>query len=477
VKWHVATGWRSQLIVDTLRLGIWLQFSARGLAILQVAKERADEERGTGPTEDEVAMLALGGHAERPGQVRVGAVACEVRRGHGFYDVILVTGDWSADFAVRKPKADEQRAPGCLVTFRSAALAEKGIAVVDEFLAFVEAFGEPTAVKVSRLDIALDVASSEPTLEWLRRDQLVTLAVTNRVRFAPEEDGAGPSYNVLLQGFGGTESLEQRSAMDVFEVEGVRERRRLSGVMVGTRGRDSAYLRIYDKELQSRKAQLAHVKPLWRRQGWDGVIGVLDDKGQRWGSMWRVEWELGRGWLLSYGLDTWADFKRIGLQAIWAHLTFSWLRIVQDERGSGIDSRGRELGVSRREKRDVVPFWAAVQAPARTADNRVVAGLTKAEEKPLRVTSSLMASAAGTLATLAAGKDWSMSEFAEAFFALGLAALRKVPEKLQRMSVDSQARLVPDANGEIKLSPDRIALMDLLLKHEQFADIGDETPF
>lgn len=490
MQWYVGTGWRSPVKIDTLRLGVWIDFNAYAVGIVEEGRRRADDERTAGPTAEEVAMVEGHGAAlVRPGHVHVGGVTCEVRRGVKFYMVTFATGDWDCQITTRVQAASEQQAPGMLVTFRSAALADHGFETVERFLRWAELLGVVAQVKLSRLDLAMDVASSEPSLDWLRRDLLVTKAVTSRVRFEPEDD-APELAHALLQSFAGAPQQVEASAMDRFEVEGIRERRRLSSINVGSRGRASVYMRLYDKVLQTRKMHIAHVESEWRAHGWDETRGVRDAKGEVWGTIWRCEFELGREWLIEHGLDAFGDLVRMGIRAVWKTLTTTWLRVVQDEKGAyGRDRQGRELGVGRRENRDCVEFWKVIQSgadlqvaakwdPFIGPRPRETAAAKRAEPAAPRVSEQLRASAAGTIATLAAGRGLDMQGYAQLVFEVALEALKRVPDKSSRMAIINQALLAPDrTTGEIRLPNDRRALHDAILRTQVNPDNDEETPF
>lgn len=441
-------GWSTPLMVDTLRISCKVDWHLATTIALNNALARAKQERRTptaSPEDDALFTSTLGVYPRA--SVKLGDLHLGIKPAGGLHPVVLSTGDWSAEVNYGRMKAEEQRSPSILVTFRSRALAQHGPAgCVTPWLDWCQLhLGRVQTAQLSRLDLAVDVASDEPTYRWLLDDQVVTKAINQRMWFDPVPPPPGAD---LISTIGGTEVAEaDMPALGNVQAVISRDRTAFTSLHIGSRGRETAYLRLYDKRAQAVKEHVAHVRELWTALGWDGCPGVRTAEGRAAGSIWRVEFELGREWLTSHHVDHWQRLTPRILQQLWSTLTRRYFRIVAPAAGTAVDSRGRNA-IERREERAPTPFWALVQSKADGAPL-----LARIPDALPAATDTLLTSAAGSLATAAAMLGWNRAQLAARIVDVAAMALAKLPARVALVPPDRQAGLVAEATANA-LHPD-----------------------
>ncbi len=361
--------------VDTVRFGLWLDVPEdaverfeRVINALDARLQRRRLGPQAGDVEPEVEVNAAVTRV-------VDGAAYEVGYGGKFYGLRYTGADWTAEVGWKIRSAARAKAPHVLITVRAAALAESlsdSIARAERFVR--ELYGLPDGYvfpqsRLSRVDLCTDVQTDELRADVLQRCLLVTRA--RRRTDATEPNG------------------------DVFDPRTRRHWRgpRFSGFEVGSRGRESIHLRIYDSWLKGKSdGNAVHRFNVWDACHWNGLRGVTQaDRlaefyearevgAGAWvmtfaeassvtrGTVWRFEWELGSKPLKVVGLVELADLldaeKVLGA---WRYLTGDWSRIVVDDPrfpslplDGRLDSRERVKGATRPESRPVSPLWAAV---------------------------------------------------------------------------------------------------------------------
>lgn len=108
----------------------------------------------------------------------------------------------------------------------------------------------------------------------------------------------------------------------------------LTGLTIGMGGDISA--RLYNKLLELSKSNKLYFIDIWKRQGWDSE------------TVWRLEFQLKRAFLVQMSVSTISDFKKSD-NDIWRYSTFEWLRL-------GIND-----GTKNRTRWATEDFWQKVQ--------------------------------------------------------------------------------------------------------------------
>jgi hypothetical protein len=361
--------------VDTVRFGLWLDVPEDAVERFERVINALDarlQRRRLGPQAGDVeAEVEVNAAVTRV----VDGASYEVGYGGKFYGLRYTGADWTAEVGWKIRSAARAKAPHVLITVRAAALAESlgdSISRAERFVR--ELYGLPEGYvfpqsRLSRVDLCTDVQTDELRADILQRCLLVTRA--RRRTDATEPNG------------------------DVFDPRTRRHWRgpRFSGFEVGSRGRESIHLRIYDSWLKGRSdGNAAHRFAVWEACHWNGLRGVTqadrlsafyehrevtegawvmtqaEASSVTRGTVWRFEWELGSKPLKVVGLVELGDLldpeKVLGA---WRYLTGDWSRIVVDDPrfpslplDGRLDSRERVKGATRPESRPVSPLWAAV---------------------------------------------------------------------------------------------------------------------
>lgn len=108
----------------------------------------------------------------------------------------------------------------------------------------------------------------------------------------------------------------------------------LTGLTIGMGGDISA--RLYNKLLELSKSNKLYFIEIWKRQGWDSE------------TVWRLEFQLKRAFLVQMSVSRISDFKKSD-NDIWRYSTFEWLRL-------GIND-----GTKNRTRWATEDFWQKVQ--------------------------------------------------------------------------------------------------------------------
>ncbi len=91
------------------------------------------------------------------------------------------------------------------------------------------------------------------------------------------------------------------------------EHNKLTGWQIGS---DLIMARMYNKSLEINKSKKDYLKPLWLESQWDGITDV-----------WRMEFQLRRGFLKEFGIHYSAQIKGMSPQ-IWKYVCTKWLELV-----------------------------------------------------------------------------------------------------------------------------------------------------
>lgn len=365
------------LRLDWLRFGVWFPVTGDAARRLERWRRELDEVNAAQRLSKQ-RMPGETAAAERwvsPEQtVEIGEFNPEqARLTPGSYPYGLTVRSGDADIAVAWGVLDgDGKAPTCLVTIHPKVLVTGAVDAVENaiglcrWLCGQQVGVRPLRTSVSRIDVCVDLQTDAIRARWLTRGQFVGESNRRGDNYPFQEDAERHFYG-----------------------------NRFTGFACGARGRSGIHARCYDKWAEaSSKPSASWVWEHWRRNGWDGVRGFLDDglsKGKPRGSIWRLEFELGREVLKDkLGLDTLEDLFPLGgcvapvgqrargrseentLRRLWAYLTCSWLRVVVDDERApdiddsrGRDSRGRVTGATRPENRETEPVWAFFQAQAK----------------------------------------------------------------------------------------------------------------
>lgn len=326
----------------------------------------------------------------------------KLNTGGGYpYSLGIRCGDFSVRLAFRSEFDVESNTPNVMLEVHGSELVNdlgdvlnRGLRLV-RWLVGAEKWEAPRRSAVSRLDLKVDLQTDGVRSRWLTRGQCVCRSTFKRDNFptAEPEDARRTFYG-----------------------------RRFTGLEVGGRGRECIRCRVYDKWADLvRKTDAAYVVDEWRANGWDGKRGIERD-GLLCGSVWRLEFELGRRPLVELGCATLGDLFGIHTNAIlndwstgselpklkqlWAYLTRSFLRIVVDDPRAPdldddlqLDGRRRVTGAVRPEERATEPVWRLWSESA----GEVTAAVRNKPSKLKRVTDALLAQASGCMASHLAG--------------------------------------------------------------------------
>ncbi|MBI4282256.1 MAG: hypothetical protein HY672_02045 [Chloroflexi bacterium] len=257
---------------------------------------------------------------------------------HG-YEWVLVNSDVAVAMA-RKAQGGTVF-PEVYITYRSEFLWRVGyVAAAKEFGSWLATWAEVVGVRVSRMDVCVDLAMPMPKLD-------VAVEVVSRARKKASH-------------------FQMKSAGEYITGGHVTGHEFGSNHLVG---------RIYDKTLEIKVSHKGWFRDVWESHGWDGK-----------GTVVRVELQLRRQVLKEFGVNTLEELReRMG--DLWRYCTQDWLTVCVP----GADSNHARWGI-----RD---YWTVVQDVGK--DLGEMYGVLRLRQKRVQY-DALGAQAKGVLATMVA---------------------------------------------------------------------------